>query len=50
MSTIDRLLCRIGSHRWMVEEDPETRALFQKCERCGKERDTGALADSPFLG
>lgn len=49
MNAIHRFLCRIGAHHWMIETDPETRALFQTCERCGKERGTGALADHPFL-
>ncbi len=46
MSIVHRLFCRIGMHRWMIQSDPETGATYQQCDRCGKERDTFALADS----
>lgn len=50
MRTIHRLLCRIGVHHWTFQSDPETGATYQQCDRCRRERDTIALADSPGGG
>jgi len=46
MSLVYRIFCRIEMHRWMVQSDPETGATYQLCDRCRRERDTFALADS----
>lgn len=44
MSTFDRLLCLVGAHRWANAVDPETGALFERCQTCGRESDTGPWA------
>jgi hypothetical protein len=38
---IERLLCRTNLwHAWRLHHSPEGGGRFERCARCGKERDT----------
>lgn len=35
------LLCRLGSHEWVQQHNPEVggaEGVYEQCSRCGKER------------
>lgn len=38
---VDRILCRLGRHTWVIRHNPEVggkASVFHVCRRCGKDR------------
>jgi len=43
--SVGRMLCRIGIHQWARQRNPEGGALYLRCARCGREKDTLTIND-----